>query len=1000
MIQVKKTRKSKNLLAIIVTSSVLLLLIIGLFVAWFLVNQPVDDPVGPASPGKDFYPDVDSDDITGFEILYPEKETVGENPKQSFGAVLVGGTYYYFYYDQNGQRREYMPPINSEESGFDYKSLYALSDDGMNVPKITYILYALANTSYNSRIEIPDLTDEEKDSQLKVYGLDKASRKTCSFTYSKTVKNAEGKDEDKEFSATVYIGNKLVTGTGYYLMVDYPNTEEYNQQREEQGKYVYVSFGAENYTYALDGFAAFVSPTLVMGGNLDKNDKAAYSQLTPSYRQWKSVVCDGKGEKVKEKTKVVVKTDILSSAYTYYEDGKIKNMWVDENGYISSKNETTEIDLEYISSNDNKKLADVLIGKEIGDYSDNPITPIVVLDRNEADLGKTYVYKIHEIESVIASDGIERFSGAVAGNTLVKVRYSCTIDGKAVTYNVDNDVYTDKLHGIIDLTDERIPLDIRNKILTLSVGASFAPMEFDTVYTEGNSSSATFEFRIKRISHIISAETGAKSDTISDKTIVNFVYQVLHNGVETTEDSMSFDLTLETEKLDEMELAIRNALLGAKKEETGAYEKNITAYTAKTYYQLVKSFVSYSISEISYFVASEEIVSFKYANKSERDPFYGEAIHVNTLQNHKYSTYALDMSACDRVIKVLSGTLLGSSSTTFEGLSGDKVVAIGLTPENMERYGLYAYTVYYEIPRFVDSTTVDDSTEYSWWDSVGFTLYISKKDPITGKRYVGSDMYNLVVEMEGEIFDFVEEDFVDFWARRDMFMVDQADVKYFNAEFNLEGFKGKYSFQVDHPTMWIVNYMNGTTKLLPTEPADDAEGVKEKAPYEATYVYVDALDFDGATQTLLLERLKAEGPYKGKDGIHIHSIYNYLYENGLSSDKQTVNYDYLGDSCFKDMLYILYGTGYSGTLSEEEVADARSRGAVMSLSMVVEGSQVDNVYNFYYTSNGRVAVEIDDGVRQTCLFYITNHSFKMVVNAFVNLLNGKTLNFSGSYMNR
>lgn len=72
----------------------------------------------------------------------------------------------------------------------------------------------------------------------------------------------------------------------------------------------------------------------------------------------------------------------------------------------------------------------------------------------------------------------------------------------------------------------------------------------------------------------------------------------------------------------------------------------------------------------------------------------------------------------------------------------------------------------------------------------------------------------------------------------------------------------------------------------------------------------------------------------------------------------------------------------------------------MSLSMVVEGSQVDNVYNFYYTSNGRVAVEIDDGVRQTCLFYITNHSFKMVVNAFVNLLNGKTLNFSGSYMNR
>ena len=1000
MIQVKKTRKSKNLLAIIIASSVLALLVIGLIVMWFLMNQTTEDPVGPASPGTDFYPNVDSDDITGFEILYPEKETTGENRKQSFGAVLLGETYYFFYYN-NGERQEYMPPINSEEPGFDYKSLYALSDDGMNVPKITYVLYALANTSYNSRIEIPDLTEAEKDSQLKVYGLDKASRKTCSFTYSKTVKNAEGKDEEKTFGATVYIGNKLVTGTGYYLMVDYPDTEEYKEQREEQGKYVYVSFGAENYRYALDGFAAFVSPSLVMGGNLENNDKAAYSQLTPSYRQWKSVVCDKKGEIVKEKTKVVVKTDMLSSAYTYYEDGKIKKIKVDKDGYISSKNQVTEIDLEYISSNDNKNLAYILTGAKIGDYSENPLTPIVVLDRNEAVLGKKYVYKIHEIESVISNDGIEKFSGAVGGNTLVKVGYTCTIDGEKVTYTVDDDVNTDKLHGVIDLTDERIPLNIREKLLSSRVGEIPEPLEYECEYAEDDTAFATFEFRIKHISHIVSVETGAKADTISDKTLVNFVYQILHNGVVTTEDTMSFDLTQGTEKLGAMELAIRAALLSATKEESGAYKKDITAYTSKVYYQPFKNFVSYSISEIKYFVASEEVVSFRYANKSERDPFYGEAIHINTLKNHEYSTYALDMTACDRVIKVLSGTLLGSSSTVFEGLSGDKVVAVGLTPENMEEFGLYAYTVYYEIPRFVEGKTVDDSTEYSWWDSVGFTLYISEKDPITGKRHIGSDMYDLIVEIDGDLFDFVEEEFVDFWARRDIFMVDQADVKYFDAEFNLEGFKGKYSFQVDHPTMWIVNYMDGTTRLLPTEPADDAEGVKEKSPYEATYVYVDALEFDGATPTLLLERLRAEGFYPGKDGIHIHSIYNYLYENGLSSDKQTVNYDYLGDSCFKDMLYILYGTKYLGTVSKEDADDAKSRGAVMSLSMDVEGSTVDNVYNFYYTSDGRVAVEIVDKVndKAPCLFYITNHSFKMVVNAFVNLLNGKTMNFNGSYTN-
>lgn len=994
MIQVKKTRKAKNRLAIIITSAVLASLIVGLSVTWYFLNKEPESEESNASKGTDFFPDVDSEDITGFEVLFPKSETDDEkNPKQSFGAVLEDGTYYFFYYNDD-KRELYKPQILSEEKGFDYTSLYAVSDDGMNVPKISYVLYALANTSYNSSIEIPDLSEEEREKQLSVYGLDKEHRKALSFTYAKTVKNEDGTEEEKTFGATVYVGNKLITKVGYYLMIDYPNIDEYKDQRETARKYIYVSQGAENFSHALDGFSSFVSPRLVMAGNLANNDKAVYSQLTPSYRQWKSVV--HKSGKVTSKAEVVFTANVRTAAYAALSDIKNQSMKVGADGYATVSDEMTTMDLEYTSSKDiYKNFVNLLVGKEVGDYSDNKITPLVVIDQNEATLGKNYKYKIYEIESVADADGIERAYGSVDGSVrYVKVRYSCTIDGEDVVYSGAD---ADKLHAVIDLSDEKLSSEFRNKIRGLSVGVLGSPLEYETVYTKDNTTSSTFELRISRINNVVNANTGATVDKITDKTAVNFVYQLVYNNVVAGEDNMVFDLSASTEGMAELDLAIRSALLGAKLEETGAYEKDITAYSTTVYYQAFKNFVSYEISKINYFVEREEVVSFRFVNNSERDPFYGEAIHINTLQNHKYSSYALDTTACDRVIKVLSGTLLGASSTVFEGMTGDKVVAVGLTPEIMDKYGLYAYTVYYELPRYVvDVAPEGEDAEYTWWDTVGFTLYISEKD-IDGKRCVASDMFDLVVELEGDILDFVEESFVDFWARRDIFMVDNLKVNNLTAEFNLEGFKGKYSFTVEHPTMWIVNYMDGTTKLEAEEPADDAEGVKEKAPHEATYVYVNAEDFEGATQTLLLERLKAQGAFPGKDGIHIHAIYDYLYTNGLSSDKQTVGYDYLGDSCFKDVLYILYGTGYLGKVSEEDYLDAKSRGAVMSLKMNVEGSKVDNTYNFYYTADGRVAVEIVNGAGATCYFYVTNHAFKMVVGAFINLLNGRQMDFSGAY---
>ena len=114
----------------------------------------------------------------------------------------------------------------------------------------------------------------------------------------------------------------------------------------------------------------------------------------------------------------------------------------------------------------------------------------------------------------------------------------------------------------------------------------------------------------------------------------------------------------------------------------------------------------------------------------------------------------------------------------------------------------------------------------------------------------------------------------------------------------------------------------------------------------------------------------------------------------------TVGYDTAGDSNFKDFLRVLYSVSYVGSLTEEEIADAKSREAVLTLSFKVEQSSAyEYAYDFHYTSEGKVAVvmyRIDTitGVRhsESCNFYISNFALKKIVNALSDLTNGVYIN--------
>ena len=468
-----------------------------------------------------------------------------------------------------------------------------------------------------------------------------------------------------------------------------------------------------------------------------------------------------------------------------------------------------------------------------------------------------------------------------------------------------------------------------------------------------------------------------------------FTYEIKYNGEVVEESYTTINLSENPEEENELYKGVKAALLGAKKDDKGMYPTNISAYKSYTYFQSFMDFTTYEIKSIDYFVEQKEIAAFKYISTDNVDNYLGGIIHINNLpEGSEYSSYDLDMESCDRVIKILSGTLPGGSSTSFDGLAGSKVVAVGLTPDVMKEFGLYEYTIYYELPRYYD---LDEDTYKA---TVGFTLYISKNKD--GIRYVGSDMFDIVVEIEQSKFDFVEKSFVEFWASRDIAMIDQTLVENLTVNFNLESFKGKYSFMVDHPEVWMVTYADPSsptgqkTFRVYEEPANDTPGLISKQRYDAASIVNVAVSGDNVTETLLVKLLKESG----HEYINIHETYYYR-----GYEQQSIGFDYLGEAYFRDVLYAIYSTGYSGILAEGEADRAREREAVMSLSFGVTGSNRNIVYNFYYTEYGRVAVEINDGANKPCHFYVTNHAFKGIVNAIYDLVNGNIVEINAGYKN-
>ncbi len=684
-----------------------------------------------------------------------------------------------------------------------------------------------------------------------------------------------------------------------------------------------------------------------------------------------TAVKGSKGEITKPGTKVD-KNSLVTALVTLKIDG------------VEQYNEPVSmlIDLtdSMISDEDEKEIRKLKIGEVEGGYTYGITYHSLV-----------YKYYVMGVEAIITESEEIRSEGTPVGdNNLIILSYNYYIEGKPASALVR--------HAVLDLSSGILPRETVEKIRSLSIG-TLAPedyIDFEISYNERDAQSSDESMVITAITAIYDSK-GALAEKVAEDSYVTFTYYEIIEGRKTSPTSVTVSIG-EMKEDDEWD-GLKEALIG---KERGS-EYSIELYSQTYYYEVMQDFVTYSVHSINYFTTSVLVSSFRFVNASERDPFYGDIYFENTLKN-SYKLYGLNASSCENVVRFLGG--INSDSTSAPGLSGE-TVALGLTFDNMVKYGLFAYTIYFELPRGIyDKTELEGGSEengdalsdFAWYDTLGFNLYISEEVVDTdGKvyRYVGSDMYDLIARVPAEGFEFLDSSFEDFWARPYLVLMNINNLDSISLDFNMTDVYGEYEFDLSHE-IWYVGMQNGEYVAM-TKPFDGAS--------KANKQFVTITPSEDAMSTKLGEIMAG----KGQTSLSASVLYNELY-NGGKEYYVNGSVDTVGVSNFKEAFSILQMTRYHETVTDEEVALVHGKDgeekmeSILTMKVRVVGKSGYYVYDFYRFADRKVMVTMyttDDlgnlTTEKTSAFYITTRAFQKIVRGFVGVLNGETISTIESY---
>ena len=982
----KRKIPNKQALTLIITAATLAVLIAATVIIKIVVdnlsssnNPPYNPPELEAGEAlvNDYYtvayPQLEPTDISLIRIATLDGQYALMRPD-------AGGDFRIYYTPEGSENLDvYLPPITGIEAGFNYASLFAAGGNSYGITNVYYLCSVIGTMYFDSRIELPE-DEAEREEILSYYGLGEQSNKqTIDFTYK------DSKGETKAHS--LIIGDKMITDTGYYYMVDGRD-------------FIYVTTSSF-LDYALGGAASLINSTLVSAGLAADSSLEPY--LTPEYKQWTTTLHDKAGDVVAEGSDVIVNAEIVSpqnptnatSPDDYTSDGYV-------GGGVFGK---TNFDLSYFTGIAGDILKRELAGKTVGSYEGAEISFTVIGSGLLVNIPSevesvTYNYTVTAIEAILDGGDNNAAATVVGDNNLIKVTYTASSDGESIT--------PAPYHAVIDLSSELIDAQAVAEFRAASIGTLQEPIEFSVTYDkEGIPNEQKHQLVVTKIISITDSE-GKSVDTVSDGCIVEYVF-VLKSGDKDSEeylDRIDLGLLDDPEKQDEINVEyyerMRELLRGKKK-------NTAIRLVASEYYEcheVMNDFDVVTVKEIYGFITSEIKVSFKFINEDLRDPFYGESIYENTLESGE-GIYALNNGVCENVLEILGG--IGETAGQSDGLIGLETVAVGLNTSAILKYfygddvcdGVcdedcladfnrdfdnpersFAHKIRFVLPRNIsDVSDTDDPSYYVWSHTLTFTLYVSREHtaPDGSKfRYIASDMYDVVTKISAENLVFLNYDFVEFWARRTPLMLDVNTIESLKLNFNMSDVYGSYDFSMTHTDYYYDANGNKYTEDAPNRTHDN---------FIKLFLSVGEGAMDSAVSDYIAE--------KGIDGkLAFSEFFDSVSGGGM------VGYDTRDVESFKNIMQKIYLTRYTGMLTEEEQEAGALLEPIFSMELKLSGSSNRYLYEFRRIDERRVMVTLTrTGSKPSSSsdFYISSAALREIVGGFVYLINGLDVDAEESY---
>ncbi len=919
-----------------------LVLLLG---AFFLIRALTPEPPPEVDPPLRYEPVAG--EATNGNYLYPAVTYEGKNKTAltldirlesedgTFGIYKAenNATFYFYTIDDEGEQQIYYPPIAEADSNFDYGSLYATDDMGLGlgIPRITYLAVSAGNIAFTERIPLSE-DEGERRAQLQKYGLDDATH----------VLSLQYKDKSEQQQRhTVTVGDIIPGNNGYYCMVD-------------DRPYVYAS-STDSLRYILQPFAYYVNPALIAPGTQGQQGSQFEGYVTVSFREFVNKVYKD------------AQTPIPSDAKVYVEGQKRPGGETTLGPTI-----TMEFALSHLAKDDTfARLVSMITASRVGQTEllftqQLPMDGSRLLTFSKDVTSHAYTYTITRVDALLR-EHTELTQGTVGNDTVLKISYLLQKDGAAELVPAQ---------GILDLSAVTLDTAVRDKLAALPVGeelSSSQQVSFTLTYTESQADQRRLYMYMDDILAVYDAD-GNPIKTIEEDSLLYCRYHYTIEGETTAPIVDVIDLGALSGAYGD---SLRDALVG----KTAQEDMNLIVYVYTEQYEQIYAYTEYSITSILSFVVEEEIVAFGFENEADRDPFYRETYFSNRLpKDHPHRLYGLNDAVCQRVIRDLGGMQDNASSAA--GLFGTETVEIGLTAAHMVKYGLYANTVYLEVPRGITTVVTESgATEFRWLYTLPFTLFISdvQYDPDTGEafRYVASDLYDVVVRIEAETFDFLNHSFTDYWARESMILVDIAAIESLKLEFFFDDLRGSYDFRVQTLN---VPQSDGTTY---------------------TWYRINVEVGEGCTHELLLSYMQTDLTKlladKSQAGVTPPLLnLNYIYNMAWGVEDATLGKSYAGDGYFQQWLEMLYYVSYAGTLSAEEQQSFLKTDLLMRMTLDLEGKANNYVFEFYRGSDRRVMVRlyqvnyegvmVGDAVQD---FYISSYGFKKIASGVQALLGGE-----------